>query len=448
MDMNPVPRRTVALLISLASAMALTASANAGGWTSPAVLQAGCKPHPLQCTVEPAPHAAVNARGQAVVAWAIVDHQNYLIRAATATTSGHFGKAVTIGKGLRPTVVLTDRGTSTVFWSDKGTLRFARAVSDGKFSAARVLTPKAGKIGDDDPKPALQPDGSIVVVYQNAYRNSAGRFITRLRSVVLDSSAHPSHFDEIGLGSLGRDSFRASANGQLAACCVDGPPVEAPAASSPGSVTTFAPAYGWKQLTPPITKNQDVETVATGRGDVLLGTVDVEKGGEAGSLGTPGLRRAGPDGIFGPQLLAPVSVAHLAFGPVVAIDGSGRSVLVYQEKDKAAAFSRDAPVYAVTAAAGEPLPATRQKLDSSRAYQPAVRPYGSGAVAAWETGKGTWGVALERDGRFTKAKAPAGGPSSIGEDFAYNRDMATRGRYIVLTWTAKDGSVRASRGTL
>jgi hypothetical protein len=81
-----------------------------------------------------------------------------------------------------------------------------------------------------------------------------------------------------------------------------------------------------------------------------------------------------------------VVVARRAFGPVIAIDGAGRDVLVF---------------------------------------------------------------AIERDGRFAPAPAPEGrGPSLAGQDFAYNRDIATNGRYVVLCWTALGGSIRASVGRL
>ncbi|MGZ6652216.1 MAG: hypothetical protein ACXVHB_32925, partial [Solirubrobacteraceae bacterium] len=67
---------------------------------------------------------------------------------------------------------------------------------------------------------------------------------------------------------------------------------------------------------------------------------------------------------------------------------------------------------------------------------------------AWQAPNYRWGVAVERGGRFAAARAPSGGPSQIGEDFEYSRAMATGGRYVVLTWTAHDGSIRVSVGVL
>jgi hypothetical protein len=54
-------------------------------------------------------------------------------------------------------------------------------------------------------------------------------------------------------------------------------------------------------------------------------------------------------------------------------------------------------------------------------------------------------VAIERDGTFRQAPAPAGpGPSTLGEDFNYAYDIQTSARHAVLGWVAGDGSVRVS----
>ncbi len=151
--------------------------------------------------------------------------------------------------------------------------------------------------------------------------------------------------------------------------------------------------------------------------------------------------------MFAAPLVAPVVSATRAFGPVVAIGGAGENVLVYQEKSAPAAFSRSAPVYAVTGPRAGAFGA-RQVLDQGLARQPAVRTYGTGAVAAWEAPGHRWGIAIERGGLFRPAPAPAGGPSNVGEDFNYSRDIATAARYVALTWTAIDGTVRVSIGVL
>jgi hypothetical protein len=56
-------------------------------------------------------------------------------------------------------------------------------------------------------------------------------------------------------------------------------------------------------------------------------------------------------------------------------------------------------------------------------------------------------VAIERGRRFAAAPAPTGpGPAqALGEDFHLAFDLATSGRYAVLTWISEDGSIRVSR---
>src|SRR5262249_9594845 len=138
---------------------------------------------------------------------------------------------------------------------------------------------------------------------------------------------------------------------------------------------------------------------------------------------------------------APVTHANHGLAPDVTIDGSGRGVLVFQEKDKPRAFTRTAPVYASVA------PFTgRQRLDARLDYQPTVRPLGPGAIAVWQAPSARWGVAIERDGVFHHAPAPGGpGPAMhVGEDFEYPYGLASAGNHAVLAWVAADGSVRLS----
>ena len=192
----------------------------------------------------------------------------------------------------------------------------------------------------------------------------------------------------------------------------------------------------------PLGPDEEPETISPRRGEVAVGTVDVVSRGDAGTSGRPGLRRASPDGVFGPLLPAPVTRPALAFGPVVAIDAAGRSVLAFQEKRAPKAFGRQAPVYAVT----ERRPGVfgaRQVLDRGPAERPRLLPYGTGALAVWETRGNRWRVAVERDGRFRAAPAPVGGPGTATDA----PGLAVGGRFAGLAWIAPDGSVRASVGS-
>ncbi|MEA2220004.1 MAG: hypothetical protein QOJ35_2630 [Solirubrobacteraceae bacterium] len=437
-----MPPRSLAVLVLLA-ASAMPSSAAARAWSAPGVLLAACGARGYNCVAESAPRAAVNARGTTLVAWVSGGPKAH-VQVAAAGPGGRFERPITMGVGLRPSVAVARGGVEVVVWEGTSGLMFARRAPSHRFSRARPLLGTGATRYDGSPKLAAQPDGGTLVVYGSR---------TGLHSVLISPAGRPGSPRELGLGSLKHDSFRAAPNGQVAVCCMTPPaaavpPLPAlPPPSPPTPVALYAPGAGWSILTPPLAAGTEVETVGPGAGAVALGTIDVQGGGEVGTQGVPGLLRIGPGGTFAPNRTGPVRSARRALGPVVAIDGSDRDVLVYQEKDRPAAFSRDAPVYAVVSNPLSPFGA-RQVLDRGLAHEPAVSAYRDGAVAAWQAPGNRWRVSVERDGRFERAQVPAGpGPSMVGEDFNYSHDMAADGRYVVLAWTALDGSVRASVGT-
>lgn len=439
-----LPQRSRLLVPALvvAAVVAVPAEAQAGGWSAPAVLESACANKAMNCAIEPAPRVAVNARGQSAVAW--VDRGGR-VRAALGDARGHFTGSTRFEQGFRPAVSLAADGTVVVVWSRSGLLRFVRRGPGHGFSTPRTLVPRGSKEGDDSPKAAIQPDGATLVVYENAYR--APGYVTRLRTVRISRAGRTGRMSTLGYGSILRDGFRAAPSGSVAVCCLRpaGSALNGPI-PAPGVVARYAPSTGWSTLTPPLVAPERIETVAPGRADVAIGTVDAVHSGDAGVSGTPGLMRADEQGVFGPLLQAPVTRPGYALGPVAAIDNAGRSVLVYQEKSVPKAFSRVAPIYAVSGPAPGPF-GTRQTLDAGNARLPALLAYRTGALAAWEAPHNRWGVAVERGGRFARVPAPPGGPSNVGEDFNFSRGMAASGRYAALTWTARDGSVRVSLAT-
>jgi hypothetical protein len=255
-----------------------------------------------------------------------------------------------------------------------------------------------------------------------------------MTAIAISPAGRPSAPVRLGTGGFDHDSVRAAPDGTLAACCLapvnDDPNVPPDTATK---VAVFRPAAGWSIV--PEVGDDDIETVFATAADLILGTLQVHHSGDAGETGVPGLAHAGS----APQH-APVDNAGSGLAPNVTIDGSGRGVLVYQEKAKPAAFSRTAPVYALV-----PPAVHRTRLDAARGYEPAVLPLATGALAVWQRPKARWGAALETNGRFHRIAGPTGpGPTTIGEDFNYNRGFQTAGAYAVLTWIAADGSVRVS----
>ena len=189
-----------------------------------------------------------------------------------------------------------------------------------------------------------------------------------------------------------------------------------------------------------------IETVFASASALVLGTIHVAVGGDAGVQGVPGLARAGADDVVGAPLPAVVSRPSRGLAPDVTIDGSGRNVLVFQEKPKPQAFQRDAPVFATVSPPGAAAFTARSRLYSRATYQPTVRPLGAGAIAAWQVPGSRWGVAIERAGSFHRAPAPSGpGPKiHLGEDFNYAYDLATSGDYAVLAWVSAEGAIRVA----
>ncbi len=440
------------LIASTVLLLVLGAAPAAASWSAPRAYDpapAGCDGKarfiPIECVGEPAPRVAVNPSGAAVAAW--VDLRGR-VRAATADRAGRFTAAVTLTKsGLRPTAALAPDGTATVVWRDaSGTLRFARRTAGRSFGAATRLAPRGSKAGDDFAKAAGAPDGSVAVLYESPFRSPQGQYVERLRAVELSAGGRPGAVTELGRGGLGRDSSSAAADGTLVGCCL-APPASTPDAppASGARLVVFRPGVGWSFVSATAVAADAIETVFGTGSALALGTTKVEQGGDAGVLGVPGLARTGEDGALGPALHAPVTRKDRGLAPGVTIDGSGRSVLLYQEKARSQAFSRDAPVYATVAAAGARTLGARQRLDAGADYEPTVRPLGSGAIGVWQAERERWEVAIEVNGRFRRVAAPRGlGPSRLGEDFSYAYDLETNGTHAVLAWSAGDGSVRVS----
>jgi hypothetical protein len=408
-------------LIVLALLALGAAPAHAASWSTPQAFdRATCNP-PEACVTEPAPRVAVNARGQAVAAW--IDTKDR-VRVAVASRPGRFGAPRTLAKsGLRPSPTIAPNGMVTVIWEQGEALRFARGRA-GRFSGAKRLAPRTTR-EDSSAHAAAQADGAVVVIYESD---------DELRTVELSRAGRPGAPAALGEGGFGRDDVRVAEDGTVAACCV------VPAAPDP-SPRVAVYRDEWRLVaTPAVQETERVESVFADAGGLTVGLLDVRTEGDAGASGIPGSSVAGADDVFGTPRWASVSKPTRGLEPAVTLDGSGRGVLVYQEKTGPRAFSRVAPVYASVAGR------RARRLTSKQAYVPTVRPLGSGAIAVWQEPGEEWGVAIERGGRFASAPSPSGpGPDpGLGEDFHYAFDIATSGAYAVLTWIAADGSVRVS----
>lgn len=397
----------------------------------------------MACTNAPEPRIALDAQGGAVVAW---NTRRFRVAVALARRTGGFGRHVDLGRGSEPAVALRN-GRATVVWQLGRRLLFSRSGADGRFSAPRQLARPIstfGDVGDGYAHLSTQPDGSAIVVYSSAFRNSAGQYRWRLRAVTLSAAGAVGPVRELGPQYQG--SFATGPGGRIVICCANRPvPVGSPSNAVGRAAQVFTPGAGWQLLYLPLTLGL-VEGVAVGDGPVAFATLGVKRSGDAGALGIPGVTVAQATDVFGPPLAAELTGPPTrGLSPGVAIARSGRVVLVYQEKSASHPFERDAPVWATTTDSPAGPLAKPVRLDAGEAYDPSVRAYRDGAIVAWATGQHRWGVAVEHGGAFSPAAAPPGRPSPIGG--VPSRDLAVAGRYAGLTWTEPDGSIRASVGS-
>jgi len=397
---------------------------------------------PAGCFGEPGTRVAISRKGAVIVVWTDLRQR---VKAAVGDRRGRFGPTRMLGLGLRPSVTIDAAGNATAAWTAAHELRFARLPAGARrFGRSAPLAAPSTKDGDDFVHLLARPGGGATAVYERAGRDPAGRYATRLGVVELARTGSPSPPTVLGPGAI--SAVAASPAGDIVVCCesteVPPPPPAEPPPTRTVTLLVRSAIGAWTRLSQALPRDTDIETVATNAGAIALGTVDVVNGGDAGTLGRPGAARGPLHGPFGLVRPAFVREPGKAFGAVAGIDGSARTVLAYQEKTSASAFSRAAPLYAMSARPDLPF-RRRTQLDSTRVTEPLVQSLGAGALVAWDRGS-TWGVALERAGRFRRIGSPSGGPGELGRDAITNRALATAGAYAALAWEDEAGDIRAS----
>jgi hypothetical protein len=419
----------LALVTVLALAFA-AAPAPAGPWSAPAELQSGppggCKPRnpfPQECLYAGTARPAVNAKGEALVAWSSSSDG---IWAAYARRNGRFGRAQRLGSGLRPEVALDADGRAVVVWTHAADLQFARAARAGRFGPARRLAkPLGNELPSDDHASLLAlPGGGVLVVYESQVRagkpGSGRGFIHRIRAVELGSTGPPPAATTLAHGNI--TATAASPSGGSVICC-----------AKSGRLLTRAPgSTAW--TTTPVPDAGYVTDVAADDAGPLVAIDDSEGNGIGASRGAYGEP-------LGEPLFAPVGKGTSAFRPLVAFDGQGRTVLTYHESSFEGEYE-NGPLYVVSARPGETF-GPRIRLDPRTAYEPLLKPLPTGVLIAWSVSD-RWNLATLRKGILHRVRVPAGGPSRLLETATSNRGLATAGPYAALAWTAPDGAIRAS----
>ena len=120
-----------------------------------------------------------------------------------------------------------------------------------------------------------------------------------------------------------------------------------------------------------------------------------------------------------------------------------RNALIFQRKDAPQAFSREAPVKAVTFETDGSL-GRMQTLTRVRATEPiGLALAGGGTLAVWATRERLDAAFAGADGRFHGISAPAGPPPERFHTNSTNRDARAAGRYAIVTW-GRGETVRVS----
>ena len=397
-----------AILLALLYAPA----AGAAGWSPTKAFDAG----PSQFG-EPAPRAAISASGSSIVAWTRGDGR---IEAAFGDKRGRFGKPVRVARSAVDYAV----APGAIAYETKAGIRVA--VRRGNGFRDRLVAESTGSEISGVAIAADPQGGWVVAERQYPRKGSAKPY--RVRALSLDAQGRRiGDVQDLGLGEFGIDARPTSALAVLP----DGRAVltfqrEVEGDVSSGPVAVAVRPHGGTFATPvefpePL---RDPRVTVAGDQAVISATAGISCG-DAGCSGNP---RA--FSITGTPLAAPdLDHPNRSFGAWAV-----RKSLIFQRKDGPQAFSREAPVKAVTFEADGSL-GRMQTLTRVRATEPiGLALAGGGTLAVWATRERLDAAFAGADGRFRGISAPAGAPPEPYHTNSTNRDARAGGRYAIVTW--------------
>jgi len=442
-------RTPTTALLSLAAAAALlalapAAGAAAGPWSEAQGFSAGS-----DIGGEPVPRAAIARDGTSALAF---HSKSSALMLATRTATGRFGTPRVIERrGARDySIAAAPGGAFLLAWED----------SDGLHAAVRTKAGRAIMRRRYDSGPSSQINGVQVaadpqggwVLAQRVFPQGAKKDrIYGVRALSLDPAGRQlGAVQDLGPGEFGIDARQT----QALAVAPDGravltfrreqplggpfgPPQPVVVATRPHGGTFGAPVGLAGDPA------ADPRVAIGGDGRTLIAATQIRSRGDAGAFGNPvvaGVSAAGVLGApFGPALDHP----KRAFAPSAAFTSAGRSVLVFQLKEKSQPFSQEAPVRAVAIAADGTL-GELQTLTSGRAKEPGVMALSGGrALTMWSGRRGVDARLAGPDGTFKRTAAPKGPPPAPFHSNSTNRDLRTAGRYAIFAW-ARAGRVRVT----
>jgi hypothetical protein len=422
--------------VAVASLVAAS-SARAAGWTPPATFTASHVE-----SAEPVPRAAIADDGTSLTVWTSASGS---LVASTGDRHGHFTAPVTVVK--RPPRDYAVASGAIAYEAADG---IHVAVRSGHGFRDRLVATSTGS-EINGVAIAADPLGGWVVA-ERQYPSRGGGKPYRVRALSLDAHGRlAGAVQELGDGDFGVDArptqaLAVTATGQALLVFERSVQSESGYGTRPrDSVVVTRPhggAFG-KPVSLPSTAALGGPRVSVAAGQAVVAAGELDSCGDAGCSGRPLLSRLGADGTPGALLGPTLAQPNRAFGPWAVPTGPGAGVLVFQLKDKPAAFSREAPVRAVGYAADGTLGAL-QTLTPLCATEPVALPLaGARALAVWATQSGLSAALAGADGRFHQTSAPAGPPPERFHSNATNRDARTAGPWAIVTW-AVGGVVRVS----
>jgi hypothetical protein len=419
------------LAAAVAAMLVAPAGAPAGPWTRSAVLD-----HPK---ADSYPTAAVNRRGQAVVAWNADAMHATRVVAATGTASGRFGRAIVLSRtGTVRAAAMTDDGTAVVLWEDRGGIRAALRPAGKSFGRPqRISGTLRGQFGV--PSVAADRTGNLLVAWSRLFRAGSQR-VWQVHAVSRPARGAFGAVSALGTGVDPRVAFNARGDAVVSWTSVveTGGTFPVPYSRTAVAQVAMRPAGGrfGPAVTLSATPTTAVSAVVTDEGAV--GAVwEHANGPETEPYGAIQTSSDAAGGAFEAAVDAPVVVVRRAFNPMIAYGSNGEIVTLWQEKTRSTPFSRAAPLHWATRMPGGTF-GPRRTLTAAEALGPQLALTGDGrAVVLWIQA-GLRAALYRSSVGFVPMAAPPGKPASF-----WARSLAAAGDRVIYAWQS-DGRLLAS----